>query len=158
MPHRIPMLAQRFLPASLILIASAALAQLPGQYPGQYPPGQYPPGQGRGRYPGQTPYPQPGQTGGRQPGGTQPDNRRRTTREKNNTAIVTTTAGILRRANSNQLVIEADDHRIVWYRLGDKMTVEKEGKTSELASFQLGDYLSVDSTSDDEGNFTATSV
>jgi hypothetical protein len=151
--------------ALVFAIASVAVF---AQLPGQYPPGQYPPGQGpgqpgsRGRYPGQTPYPQPpipGQTGpnGR-PGGRNPQgDSRRTTRDKN-TAIVTTTTGILRRATTNQLVIEADDHRIIWFRLGDKISVQKEGKEAALTSFALGDYLSVDSTADDQDHFTAVEV
>src|SRR5689334_11340870 len=105
------------------LLCSAAFAQLPGQYPPGQGPGQYPPGQGpngpngRGRYPGQTPYPQPGQTGPNGRGrGPEPQPGSRTSRTRSAATITTTTAGILRRATTNQLVIEADDHRIIWYR------------------------------------------
>jgi hypothetical protein len=89
--------------------------------------------------------------------GRQPEGRGRTTRDRNN-VVVTTTTGILRRVASNQLVIEADDHRIVWFRLSDKMPVHKDGQDVPLESLSLGDYISVDSTADDEGNFTATEV
>ena len=151
----------------LVLTALVAAAQIPGQYPGgQYPPGY--PGGGRrnpGQYPpGQNP-PYPGQTppGGRQPSGRdQQPQGRRSNSDKNgrdkNTPIVTTTTGILRRASSNQLIIEADDHRIIWYRLSDKLKATKDGKEVPLESFSAGDYLSVDSTSDDEDNFSATEV
>jgi hypothetical protein len=72
--------------------------------------------------------------------------------------LVTTTAGILRRAAPNQLVIQADDHRIVWYRLAPQIKVQKDGKDAELSEFALGDYVSVDSNSDDESIYTAVSV
>jgi len=129
----------------ILLLSLAAYAQLPGQYP-------------PGRYPGQTPR-IPGQTGptGRGRGGqTQPDSRSK--RSASADALVTTTGGILRRATSNQLVIQADDHRIVWYRLAPQIMVQKDGKDAELREFALGDYLSVDSNSDDESIKTAVSV
>jgi hypothetical protein len=145
---------------SLLLFALASQAQ---QYPGQNPPGQYPPGQyPPGQYPpGQGPIPRiPGQTGptGRQGRGQpQPDSRgkRSTTDAK---GLLTTTNGILRRAASSQLAIEPDDHRVVWYRLAPQIKVQKDGKDADLKEFALGDYLSVDSNSDDDGNFTAVSV
>jgi hypothetical protein len=55
-------------------------------------------------------------------------------------------------------VIQADDHRVVWYRLAPQLTVRKEGKDADLSDFALGDYLSVDSNSDDDGIFTAVAV
>jgi hypothetical protein len=131
----------------------------PGQYPpGQYPPGTYPPGQYPGQYP---PLPIPG---GRRPTGApnpQPQSggrRSRPSASQSKNAMVTTTLGILRRVSPGQLVIEADDHRVIWYRLDDKVEVAKEGKKAELESFAPGDYLSVDSTPDDAGNFSASSV
>jgi len=144
---------------SLLLFALASQAQpYPGQYPpgqgpGQYPPGQYPPGQGPiPRLPGQT-----GPAGRQGRGQPQPDNRgKRSTNDAK--ALLTTTNGILRRAASNQLVIEPDDHRVVWYRLAPQVKVQKDGKDANLSEFALGDYLSVDSSSDDDGNFTAVSV
>ena len=144
-----------------VLAVGAAVSTLaqtrPGQYPpGQYPPGQYPPGQyPPGQYPpGRT----PGPTG---PGGQPiPQGRGRTTPTTTRTprTITTTTDGILRRAAGIQLVIEADDHRVIWYRLGDKLTVLKEGKPAKLEDFALGDYLGVESSSDDEGHLTALEV
>ena len=139
------------------LCAMAALAQYPGRYPpGQYPPGQYPPGQ---YPPGQTPNPRiPGQTGpvGRGRGGQPQADRGKRSASAN--ALLTTTAGILRRASANQLVIEADDHRVIWYKLAPQIKVLKEGKDTELSEFALGDYLSVDSNSDDDSIKTAVSV
>jgi hypothetical protein len=71
---------------------------------------------------------------------------------------VTSTIGMLRRATNRQLVIEADDHRIVWYRVGDQIEVRKDGKEADLQSFAPGDRLDVSSTSDDRGHYTATAV
>ncbi len=58
----------------------------------------------------------------------------------------------------NQLVIEPDDHRVVWYRLAPQMTVQKNGKDADLKDFALGDYLTVNSNSDDDSINTAVSV
>jgi len=38
------------------------------------------------------------------------------------------------------------------------MTVQKDGKPAELGSFAVADHLSVDSSMDDMGYFTATAV
>ncbi len=151
----------------LLLFALAAPAQFPGQYPGQYPggqyPGQYPPGQyPPGQYPPGTtsPFPRiPGQTGptGRpRTGQPQPD--RRGKRSNSESQLLTVTTGILRRVAPNQLVIEADDHRVIWYRLAPQLMVRKDGKDADLKEFALGDYLSVDSSSDDDSINTAVSV
>jgi hypothetical protein len=134
-----------------------AQAQIPGQYPGQYPPGQmpgqYPPGT-RGpipRIPGQT-----GPVGGPRTGQPQQDGRGK--RSSSEAQLLTTTSGILRKVASNQLVIQPDDHRVVWYRLAPQMKVLKDGKDADLKDFALGDYLSVDSNSDDDSIMTAVSV
>src|SRR5437762_2381969 len=107
-----------------ILFAGAfvALCQIPGQYPG---------GQG-GQYSGQIPVPRiPGTTNptGRPRTGQpkqQPDSRGRSS--SSNANLLTTTTGILRRATSNQLVIQSDDHRVIWYRMAPQITVLKETK------------------------------
>jgi len=125
----------------------------PGQYPpGQYPPGQYPPGQGPGQYPGGSGGPIPG---GRGRGRTAPESSRR---NEKNSPIVTTTTGILRAVVGSQFVLEADDHRIITYRTNDQTKVEKDKKSADLKTFAVADHLSVDSTADDQGYFTATGV
>lgn len=148
----------------ILLLALAASAQIPGQYPGQYPPGQmpgqYPPGQyPPGGYPG-GPIPRiPGQTGpvgGPRTGQPQPESRGK--KSSSEAQLLTTTSGILRRVGSNQLVIQPDDHRVVWYRLAPQLKVLKDGKDADLKDFALGDYLSVDSNSDDDSIMTAVSV
>ena len=77
---------------------------------------------------------------------------------KKDTAPVTTTTGVLRAVAGNQFVIEGDDHRIITYKAGDKMTVTRDAKPVELSSFAIADHISVDSTADDMGFFTATGV
>jgi hypothetical protein len=139
----------------VLVVAFAAHAQIPGQYPG----GQYPPGQ----YPGQSPIPRiPGTTGptGRPRSGQpqqQPESRGKRPANNSN-SLLTTTTGILRRAASNQLVIQSDDHRVIWFRLAPQMTVQKDGKEANLSDFALGDYLSVDSNADDDSVMTAVAV
>ena len=121
----------------LFVFALVAPAQIPGQYPpGQYPPGQYPPGTRSPipRIPGQT-----GPVGG--PRGRQPQPESRGKRSNSEAQLLTTTSGILRRVGPNQLVIEPDDHRVVWYRLAPQMMVQKDGKDADLKDFALGDYL-----------------
>jgi hypothetical protein len=150
----------------LLPIFTAALSAngqigLPGQYPGQYPPGQYPPG----RNPRQGPYPNdpndprndPRNNPRNDPRNRQPTGSRRDNSRDKSVATVNTT-GIFRRFASSQLVIESDDHRVIWYRMSDKATIEKDGKAAEIGSFNPGDYLSVDSTEDDQGIYTATAV
>jgi hypothetical protein len=78
--------------------------------------------------------------------------------KKTDAPVVTTTTGMLRAVAGNQFVIEGDDHRIITYKAGDKMTVMRDGKPVELTSFAIADHISVDSTADDMGFFTATGV
>jgi hypothetical protein len=120
--------------------ALSALAQFP--FPGQqYPGGGYPGGYPSGR---RAPQQQPQQQ--------QPQNSR------SNRAVTITTEGMLRRVAGNQLVIEADDHRVIWYRITAQTTSQKNGGSTDVASFQPGDRVSVESSEDGEGNYTATAV
>src|SRR5438876_7598760 len=147
---------------ALLACCGLALGQYPpGQYPpGQYPPGQYPPGQyPPGQYPpGQ--YPPGRYPGGRYPGGRDPGRptQKKQSKSAKDSPIVTTTSGLLRRAAGPKIVIEADDHRIVWYRINEKTTFQKSGKTADVASFVVGDHVNVDSTEDEQGYLTAMSV
>jgi hypothetical protein len=119
--------------------ALSALAQFP--FPGQqYPGGGYP-----GGYPGRRAPQQQQQQ--------QPQNSRRSNRP-----VTITTEGMLRRVAGNQLVIEADDHRVIWYRLTAQTTSQKNGNRADVASFQPGDRVNVESSEDDDGNYTATAV
>jgi hypothetical protein len=125
---------------SLMFWALSALAQFPfpGQGPGGYP-GGYPNGR---RSPQQQPQQQQPQNSGR----------------RSNRPTTITTEGMLRRVTGNQLVIEADDHRIIWYRITTQTTARKDDRSADVASFQPGDRVNVESSEDDEGNYTATGV
>jgi hypothetical protein len=65
---------------------------------------------------------------------------------------------MLRISVSRQFVMEADDHRIITYLLSSSTTVTRDGKSGDLATWTPGDHMIVDSTEDDQGYFTATSV
>jgi hypothetical protein len=139
------MSAIRFTLATLAAVVIAQ-AQIPGQFPpGQSPPGQYPPGQ----YPGQT---------GRYPGRGGRGRSSGPSAQSSARPATTVTLGMLRRAAGSQFVLEADDHRIITYRTSSKTAILKDGKDADLAKFGMGDRLSVDSTEDDNGFFTAVSV
>src|SRR5277367_3778613 len=125
-------------------ISFSAYAQFGSPYPspGQYPPGRYPPGQ---TTQGQTP--NSGSGRGRQD------------RNNNRSPVVTvTTSGMLRTVVGTRFVLEADDHRIITFVLGSSTRVQKDGRDSNIDGFQAGDRLVVDSTQDEQGYYTATSV
>jgi hypothetical protein len=132
-------------PYLLGFCAAAALAQFGGPFPG-----------------GGQPFPGGGVPGGRRPQQQQPppvqDKGKRTDSRKTPIAGATT-EGRVRRATASQLVIEPDDHRIIWYRVGTGTVVHKDGKdTSSVTSFAPGDRVTVDSTEDDQGFFSAIDV
>jgi hypothetical protein len=136
----------------LLLCFSGAMAL--AQYPGQYPPGQYPPG----RYPpGQCP---PGQyCGNRQPNSIPGGSGKSSKKDKNSSsAVTTTTIGMVRRAVPNQIVIEPDDHRIIWYRVTSSTKFMKDNKEVDAAAFAPGDRVTLDSTGDDDDMYTVVEM
>ncbi|HTB15183.1 MAG TPA: hypothetical protein VK752_26610 [Bryobacteraceae bacterium] len=143
------------IPLLLCLSGAMALAQLPGQYPGQYPPGQYPPGQTGNCPPGQYP---PCNTR-RQPTDATPGRSSKNTKSNKSTSTVTTTTiGTVRRSVPNQVVLEPTDHRIVWYRVTSTTKFMKNNKEVDSTAFAPGDHVTLDSTSDDEDIYTAVEV
>jgi hypothetical protein len=66
-------------------------------------------------------------------------------------AAVRSTAGILRQLTPRELVLESDDHRLLFYRLGDHVEMPEK----RLAE---GDRLIVTHVADDQGVYTATVV
>jgi hypothetical protein len=143
------------IPLLLCFSGAMALAQYPpGQYPpGQYPPGRYPPG-GQQCPAGQTP---PCNNTNRLPGGSGKSSKN----GKNSSAstgVTTTTIGMVRRAAPNQIVIEPDDHRIIWYRVTTSTKFMKNNKEVDASAFALGDRVTLDSTADDEDMFTAVEM
>jgi hypothetical protein len=99
----------------------------------------------------------PGGQGGNSPGRNAPV-RGLPGRNRKEAPPVITTTGILRVVAGNQFVLEADDHRIITYRLGAKPEILKDAKPAELTSFAVADHLSVDTFADESGYFTATAV
>jgi len=130
------------------MLAASLSAQI--QFPGSG--GRFP---GSGS-PGSTGSPFPGSSGGT--GGRGRTTDPGSTKNRKDAIPAITTTGILRAVVGNQFVIEADDHRIITYKAGPKMTVQKDGKPAELSTFATADHVSVDSTEDDQGFFTAAAV
>ena len=94
----------------------------------------------------------PGSGGGSSPGINLPR------RNRKEAPPVVTTTGILRLVAGNQFVLEADDHRIITYRLGLKPEILKDAKPVQMTAFAMADHLSVDAFADESGYFTATAV
>jgi len=112
-----------------------ALLQAQGQYPpGQYPPGQYPGGNG---------------------GVGIPIPRRH---KKEEQAQLQSTSGMLRRILKDQVVVEADDHRILNFKRTDATHFLKMGNAMKPADLKPGDLIEVESSEDDEGFLTAVNV
>ena len=129
-----------------LLFLGAFAASLSAQI--GYPGGGYP-GGGRGGPGG--PIGGGGPLGGGRGRGKTTDSTPSSSKGRKDVPPVITTTGMLRLLAGNQFVLEADDHRIITYKAGDKMTVQKDGKPVELTSFATADHLSVDSTLDDMG-------
>jgi hypothetical protein len=113
----------------------------PGQYPGQYP--------GRGRYPqGGSSSPFPGR-----------GKKTATNTQQDAQVPLTTITGILRRISNTELVVGADDKRIVTLALTSTTKYYKAGGGSGTTSdFQPGDHLTVDATRNDKGYYSARNV
>lgn len=126
----------------LIVWAAAALAQFP--YPGGYPGGPFPGGPGD-PFPG-GPYPQ------QQPQQQTPDSPRASR------ATTSSAEGMVRRVAGNQLVIQADDYRIIWFRINTRTEANKNGDKVDPGTFAPGDHVSVEYSEDDNGYYTAVTV
>jgi hypothetical protein len=117
-----------------------AQAPLPAQYPpGQYPPGQYPPG-----------YPGGGGIGFPIP--------HKTKKAKDKAQDLQSVDGMLRRIDKDQVVLEADDNRIVNFKRLDSTKFLKDGDAVKPAELIPGDHLTVEFTQDDQGFMTAANV
>ena len=120
----------------LALVLIAAPLPAPGQYPpGQYPPGQYPPGTGGVGIP--IPHRH---------------------KKDDQAAQLQSTSGMLRRILKDQVVLEADDHRILNFKRTDATHFLKMGNAIKAADLKPGDLVEVESSEDDEGFLTAVNV
>ena len=77
--------------------------------------------------------------------------------------MATTIGGILRRFVGKQLIIEADDHRIVWFRQADDFQLEDaKGQISSADKFAPGDHVRVDAVYSEDAdpgtNYNASSM
>jgi hypothetical protein len=122
------------------LVLVVAQAPLPAQYPpGQYPPGQYPPG-----------YPGGGGIGFPIP--------HRSKKAKDKAQDLQSVDGLLRRIDKDQVILEADDSRIVNFKRLDSTKFLKDGDAIKPAELIAGDHLTVEFSQDDQGFMTAVNV
>jgi hypothetical protein len=115
------------------------LIEAPLPAPAQYPPGQYP-----GQYP-----PSNGGIG-------LPIPRRH--KKDDQAAQLQSTSGMLRRVLKDQVVLEADDHRILNFKRTDATHFLKMGNAIKPADLKPGDLVEVEASEDDEGFMTAVNV
>src|SRR5450755_989088 len=73
-------------------------------------------------------------------------------------AQLQSTTGMLRRVQKDQIVVEADDHRILNFKRNDATHFIKEGSPIKPSDLKPGDYVEVESSADDEGFMTAVNV
>jgi hypothetical protein len=126
-----------------ILATSVAFAQLGSP---QYPNGRV--GYPGGRTPGQTgagiPLPGKKKTGSK--------------KIDENKVIVEGVRGILRKLDTNSIVVQADDKRILQVRREDETRFLKAGKDEKLTEFPLGDHVWIEAYRDEDGFFHALRV
>jgi hypothetical protein len=73
-------------------------------------------------------------------------------------AQLQSTSGMLRRMLKDQVVVEADDHRILNFKRTDTTHFLKMGNPIKPAELKPGDYIEVESSEDEEGFLTAVNV
>src|SRR6266478_6394570 len=134
------------------LFAADALAQI-GPYPGgPYPGGGYPPG----RYPGG------GYPGGNYPGGPgipMPGRKnKKTSKQEEDNQNLQSVTGMLRAMQDKQIIIEAQDTRIINFKRSEKTKFIKDGDDMKPSALQPGDHVLVECTQDQEGFFYAVNV
>lgn len=135
----------------LTLGLSVAFAQIGPQYP---PGGGYPPGGNPGRYPPGSNPRYPGGAGGSVP--SIPRGKKKTNTED---AIATKELrGILRKFADKELVIEAEDKRILHIKHAPTTKYLEGLKSMNPADLQPGDHLFIEASEDDKGAFYAVRV
>jgi len=122
----------------VLVVAQAPLPAQIGQ-PGQYPPGQYPPG-----------YPGGGGVGFPFPH----KNKKAKAKEPDLQSV----DGLLRRIEKDQVILEADDNRIVNFKRLDSTKFLKDGDAVKPTELIPGDHLTVEFSQDDQGFMTAANV
>jgi Predicted membrane protein len=140
---------------SLLFSELAAFAQI---YPGgNYPPGGYP----GGGYPPGVGYPGGGYPGGYPGGGVgipMPGRRKKETKKEDTQPLLTVT-GMLRKLDEKQLVIEAEDTRLISLKRTTKTKfLKKDGDDMKPSDLKPGDHVEIEATQNEEGYYTAVNV
>jgi hypothetical protein len=78
--------------------------------------------------------------------------------KKEEQAQLQSTSGMLRRILKDQVVVEADDHRILNFKRTGATHFLKMGNPIKPADLKPGDYIEVEASQDDEGFLTAVNV
>ena len=132
----------------VFLLAELPLpAQIGGYPPGQYPPGGYPPG-----YPGG--YPPMG--GG--VGFPVPHRKKKNTAKDKENVELQSIEGMLRRIDKDQVVLEADDTRILNFKRSKDTKFLKDGDPIKPSDLKPGDHLLIEASQDDQGFMSAVNV
>jgi hypothetical protein len=133
------------------LVCLLAAPMLPGQYPGQQYPGQYPPGQG---------YPGGGVGGGGLPMPRLPGRKSKGPAEKKQgkEEVLASTNGVVVENKAEQLIVAADDTRMVTYKCSKITKYKRDDKEIKQTDLKSGDHVTVEYRTDDEGYFYAVNV
>ncbi|HTT61421.1 MAG TPA: hypothetical protein VMG35_06255 [Bryobacteraceae bacterium] len=78
--------------------------------------------------------------------------------KKQQQAQLESTSGMLRRIEKDQVILEADDHRILNFKRTTDTHFLKMGKPIQPSDLVPGDYIEVESSADEEGFLTAVNV
>jgi hypothetical protein len=78
--------------------------------------------------------------------------------KKEEQAQLQSTSGMLRRILKDQVVVEADDHRVLNFKRTDATHFLKMGSPIKPAELKPGDFVEVESSEDEEGFLTAVNV
>jgi hypothetical protein len=73
-------------------------------------------------------------------------------------AQLQSTSGMLRRMLKDQVIVEADDHRILNFKRTSATHFLKLGNPIKTADLKPGDYIEVEASEDEEGFLTAVNV
>jgi hypothetical protein len=73
-------------------------------------------------------------------------------------AQLQSTSGMLRRIQKDQIIVEADDHRILNFKRTGTTQFLKMGNAIKPAELTPGDYIEIEASEDEEGFLTAANV
>jgi len=79
-------------------------------------------------------------------------------KKKEEQAQLQSTSGMLRRVRKDEVIVEADDHRILNFKRNDATHFLKMGSPMKPADLAPGDFVEIEATEDEEGFLTAVNV